>query len=109
MIHCRTPDPMHWRLCSTVQKTGREEHSQILVNTIDNVDEQHLQNKIISVFGINVPQFGFFETQMNFKTTIQPIPVSCNINTENKYLKTIIIRLTNAIFTEYLPGGSNQE
>lgn len=52
---------MHWRLCSIKQRTGREQN-------ISRDQSNFVEETTTSVFHIDIPQFGYFEKQMEFRT-----------------------------------------
>lgn len=62
-----TPTPLFWRLCSTKQRTGKDHHVEI--DNYNLTEDTFLKSVATTIFEINVPQNGYFERQMEFKTS----------------------------------------
>lgn len=63
-----TPNPFNWRLCSTKQRTGKDHNIQI--DNYNLTDDSFPKGVTTTSFEVDVPSIGYFERQMEFKTSI---------------------------------------
>lgn len=65
-----TKNPFNWRLCSTKQRTGKDRHVQI--DYYNMTEDAFPKGVATTTFEVNIPQSGYFDRQMEFKTSLVP-------------------------------------